>query len=384
VSTSDLVVLGTDTNADVLSTLALETGGERIRNRNNLRPALDRVADESSTYYMLGYTPIKPFDGSYRSIDVKVKRPGVRVIARRGYLATHVADKEPPPQPMPQTDSGVAPAPPGPVTPAPPSVAVAAPPGAATPAPPSAAGPAPAPSAPSVPSSSPLRLRPAGNPDVATLGARIARPDTPEQAGLLAKEGWNLYAAGKVEEARDKLAAATAGGAGVWAEYALALSEFTLRHPEEAARIWQRVRAAQPDYEPVYFDLADAYLQQGRSSDALAVLRDAAKRWPNDSEAHNAVGVVLISRGALDDAIDSFSKATTVAPNDGLGFFNLARGHHLRYLQRLRATGTSATAARALGEADRQKAIDAYKKCLAIGGSFEKDAREALAALEWR
>ena len=56
VSTSDLVVLGNDTNADVLATLALETGGERIRNRNNLRPALDRIADESSTYYMIGYS----------------------------------------------------------------------------------------------------------------------------------------------------------------------------------------------------------------------------------------------------------------------------------------------------------------------------------------
>ena len=212
---------------------------------------------------------------------------------------------------------------------------------------------------------------------------RAART-TPEQAGLLAREGWNLYAAGKVEEARDKLAAASAGGAGVWTDYALALAEFTLSHPEEAARIWQRVRTAQPDYEPVYFDLADAYLQMGRSSDALSVLRDAARRWPNDSETHNAVGVVLISRGALDDAIDSFSKATTVAPNDGLGFFNLARGHHLRYQQRLRATGTSATAARALGENDRQKAIDAYKKCLTLGGSFEEDARDALALLDWR
>jgi len=385
VSTSDLVVLGNDTNADVLATLALETGGERIRNRNNLRPALDRIADESSTYYMIGYVPIKPFDGSYRSIDVKVRRPGVRVIARRGYLATHVPDKEPPPQPVPQTDARTPALTPPAVAPgaAPASVA----PGTAGPAPaapgaPGTAGPPSVPSAPSV--SSAIRLRPAGNPDTATLGNRIARPGTPEQAGLLAREGWNLYAAGKVEEARDKLAAASAGGAGVWTDYALALAEFTLSHPEEAARIWQRVRTAQPDYEPVYFDLADAYLQMGRSSDALSVLRDAARRWPSDSETHNAVGVVLISRGALDDAIDSFSKATTVAPNDGLGFFNLARGHHLRYQQRLRATGTSATAARALGENDRQKAIAAYKTCLTLGGSFEKDARDALALLEWR
>ena len=39
--------------------------------------------------------------------------------------------------------------------------------------------------------------------------------------------------------------------------------------------------------------------------DALAVLRDAARRWPKDAETHNAVGVVLVSRGAMDDAIEA-------------------------------------------------------------------------------
>ncbi len=241
--------------------------------------------------------------------------------------------------------------------------------------------------APPVPPATPvIRLRPGGNPDAKAVGARLTgtAPATAEAAGVMAREGWNLYAAGKVEEARDRLAAATAAGAGIWAEYALGLAEFTLRHAEAAATSWQRVRAAEPTYEPVYFDLADAYLQLGRSSDALAVLRDAARRWPKDSETHNAVGVVLVSRGALDDAIESFERAVASAPDDGLGVYNLARAHHLRYLRRLRSTGASATAAQSLANADRQKAVTYYKKCISIGGAFEKDAREALAGLDWR
>ena len=113
------------------------------------------------------------------------------------------------------------------------------------------------------------------------------------------------------------------------------------------------------------------------------MLRDAAKRWPKDSETHNAAGVVLFNRGALDDAIDSFERAVGVAPADGLGYYNLGRAYHMRYLRRLRSSGYSSTAAQSLANADRQKAITHYKKCISIGGSFEKGAREALAGLEW-
>ena len=45
--TGDLAILGADTDADVLTTLALETGGLRVRNRNNLRPSLDAIATET-------------------------------------------------------------------------------------------------------------------------------------------------------------------------------------------------------------------------------------------------------------------------------------------------------------------------------------------------
>ena len=50
------------------------------------RSAFERIVDSNSRYYVLGYTP--PDDaqnGRFHKIDVRVKRPGLNVIARRGY-----------------------------------------------------------------------------------------------------------------------------------------------------------------------------------------------------------------------------------------------------------------------------------------------------------
>ena len=66
--------------------LAVDTDGEAIINTNAIDRALQRIADDLSSYYLLGYyTSNTKLDGRFRSITVRVKRPGVRVRARRGY-----------------------------------------------------------------------------------------------------------------------------------------------------------------------------------------------------------------------------------------------------------------------------------------------------------
>lgn len=78
--------------ADGTNALAVDSGGMMIRSENNIGRALNRVADDAGQYYVLAYQPSNAnFDGTYRPIQVRVKRAGVRVRARRGYLALEPA-----------------------------------------------------------------------------------------------------------------------------------------------------------------------------------------------------------------------------------------------------------------------------------------------------
>lgn len=73
---------------DSLRTLAEETGGFAAVNQNMLGSAFARIVEANSRYYVLGYyPPTSARDGRFHRIEVRVKRPGLRVSARRGYAA---------------------------------------------------------------------------------------------------------------------------------------------------------------------------------------------------------------------------------------------------------------------------------------------------------
>lgn len=78
-----------------LQTLAENTDGIAIVRTNDLASGLRRVVDDMSAYYLLGYysTNTKN-DGRFRRIQVHVKRPGLNVRARRGYLAPSEAQQQ--------------------------------------------------------------------------------------------------------------------------------------------------------------------------------------------------------------------------------------------------------------------------------------------------
>lgn len=72
-----------------LRVLAEETGGFAAVNSNDFATAFERIVDENSTYYVMGYYPTNARrDGTFRKIEVRVSRPGVTVKARRGYVAS--------------------------------------------------------------------------------------------------------------------------------------------------------------------------------------------------------------------------------------------------------------------------------------------------------
>jgi VWFA-related protein len=75
-----------------LRTLAEATDGLAIVDSNDLAGGLRRIVDDLTSYYLIGYYSTAGLDGKFHSITVRVNKPGVRVRARRGYLAATAAE----------------------------------------------------------------------------------------------------------------------------------------------------------------------------------------------------------------------------------------------------------------------------------------------------
>ena len=70
-----------------MRTISNETGGFVIIG-GDINEQFGKVIDENSSYYLLGYYPSSDRkDGKFRSLDLRVKRPGLSVRYRKGYTA---------------------------------------------------------------------------------------------------------------------------------------------------------------------------------------------------------------------------------------------------------------------------------------------------------
>jgi VWFA-related protein len=226
-------VTGFDTTSDGPNSLAVDTGGLAIRNENDFVKAFADIAADTSRYYILGYRSTNTkFDGKFRQITVRVKTRGLSVRARKGYLATPPALVAPTAAPNPPAAAGA---------------------GAEHPNAPAAA----------------LRPQPDVKERVAALEkvtperARPGASSVPENVLAQARAGWDAYQHGDVRGAKAALLAAAAHPAApAWIHYTLGWSRYALGEYEAAGTEWERVRGGAPEFEPVYFDLADSYLQQ--------------------------------------------------------------------------------------------------------------------------
>jgi VWFA-related protein len=78
-----------------LRDLAQATGGFLATDKG-LERAFEQIAQDASEYYVLGYSPAKPAKaGESRTLTVRTSRPGVTLVARKGYVMLPAAQRRP-------------------------------------------------------------------------------------------------------------------------------------------------------------------------------------------------------------------------------------------------------------------------------------------------
>ncbi len=79
-----------------LGILAEQTGGLLINNTNDLENGIGRINEDRRNYYLLSYSSTNPtLDGKFHRISVKVKKAGMYVRNRNGYVASPMGDAGP-------------------------------------------------------------------------------------------------------------------------------------------------------------------------------------------------------------------------------------------------------------------------------------------------
>jgi VWFA-related protein len=79
---------GLNRQQDLLYRISGDTGGQFIKNTNDIAAGLERIDEEIRSRYTLAYRSTDPnFDGSFRKVKIDVRRPDAKVLARPGYYA---------------------------------------------------------------------------------------------------------------------------------------------------------------------------------------------------------------------------------------------------------------------------------------------------------
>jgi VWFA-related protein len=83
-------------NRTDLAALAEATGGFSFTSSNNVKSAFERIVRETSTYYTIGFnSEYDRLDGRFVPVQVRVKRPGLLVKSRAGFVAPREKERRP-------------------------------------------------------------------------------------------------------------------------------------------------------------------------------------------------------------------------------------------------------------------------------------------------
>jgi VWFA-related protein len=79
---------GINRQQDLLYRISGDTGGQFIKNTNDVAAGLERIDEEIRSRYTLAYRSTdQTFDGSFRKVKIEVRRAEAKVLARPGYYA---------------------------------------------------------------------------------------------------------------------------------------------------------------------------------------------------------------------------------------------------------------------------------------------------------
>ena len=77
-----------------LGTVAKITGGVSVVNTNDFGAGMEKILTRSDGYYVLAYTPGEKFDRKFHKLEIRVKRPGAKVLHQSGYAAREEKPRE--------------------------------------------------------------------------------------------------------------------------------------------------------------------------------------------------------------------------------------------------------------------------------------------------
>lgn len=221
-----------------------------------------------------------------------------------------------------------------------------------------------------------LRVRPLAESHVMDLAGG-------DWSDAAARAGWEAYQRGELEAARAALAPIAARPvAPSWVEYVLGQADYALGEFKDAAVAWERVRTRQPQFQPVYLDLADDYVKINERRKALDVLKTARQRWPANADVLNAQGVIEAGGGDLDAAIKVFRETIALAPKETITYLNLGKALEMQYFQKRHNLQLLNWGSGANEERERLEAIKVYDQYLATGGPYGDLAKEGIARLQ--
>ena len=141
----------------------------------------------------------------------------------------------------------------------------------------------------------------------------------------------------------------------------------------ESERHYRRALEIDRTFAPAHLNLADLYRAQRRDGAAERVLRDAIERLPDEATLHHSLGLTLVRRQRLAEALEPLRRAAELAPAVARYAYVLGVGVH--------SAGDIDGALRVLGEAHLQFPVD--RDILVALATFARDAGNTDRAIDY-